>query len=103
MSSITAVPSYYTRWLVLFILSNLAAESEEIVDLLLCSDLYKLIIDEMIDEKCNRGLLLVMQHNGMNILRIHLLFLKKLQFLLFRILLIHLNGLKWRKSTYVTG
>lgn len=56
LSSVTEVPSYYTRWLVLFILSNLAAESEEIVDLLLCSDLYKIIIDEMIDEECNRGL-----------------------------------------------
>lgn len=50
------VPSYYARWLVLFIVSNLAADSEEVVDLLLHSDLYSLINKEIVDKRVNKGL-----------------------------------------------
>lgn len=50
------VPSYYARWLVLFLMSNLAADSEEVVDLLLNSDLFGKINEEIENAAVNKGL-----------------------------------------------
>ena len=52
----TKVPSYYARWLVLFITSNIAADSEEVVDLLLHSDLFGILNEEIANPAVNKGL-----------------------------------------------
>lgn len=50
------VPSYYPRWLVLFIISNIAADSEDMVDLLINSELLNCINEEIKDPLVNKGL-----------------------------------------------
>lgn len=52
----TRVPVYYARWLVLFILSNVAVDSEEVIDLLLNSELMPLIHEEITNPATNKGL-----------------------------------------------
>ena len=50
------VPVYYARWLVLLIIGNIAAESEDIIELLINSELLHFIHSLILDKKTNYGL-----------------------------------------------